>query len=290
MQSFYLENKEIKEYASTNEEILFSFLLYLSTATEEYHEIYVFRQFLESHLHIDELDFYLHCRNILFSGPQPLTGEPMCFVPLESVHSVIETMMKGMPPEEIEALKLKLTEKSLNNSTIEACIALKTLLGYYQLEKVLKFTDHCGSAIIDTFERFDHVCRRIWPARDIYDLYDLCWRVDGSQIRPETLYKVANEQGYFYGILKLRKHGRLYDEAVFDEWEKNADLRRSVSQISTKLGVPYLKDRIAQYEHQLNPHSYKKPEDLGVFHIKEVSVSYMSFVEALMQVMAKITN
>lgn len=56
---------------------------------------------MQGELHLDELEFYLHCRHLLFKGPQfgikALSLESMCFLPLREVENVIDTIMEGLP-------------------------------------------------------------------------------------------------------------------------------------------------------------------------------------------------
>jgi hypothetical protein len=72
-------------------------------------EYEMFLEFLEERLCKDEMYFFLHVRNILFRGPQLLdsrsTFERVHFIPTTRAISLVDTIFKKVPQEEIDKLK-----------------------------------------------------------------------------------------------------------------------------------------------------------------------------------------
>ncbi len=79
-------------------------------------EISVFKEFLDETLTVDELVFFLHCRFLLFRGPQlavPTAGFCVThFVTKEKVFDTVEKVMYRYTPDERKTFKKKLLEFS----------------------------------------------------------------------------------------------------------------------------------------------------------------------------------
>ena len=77
-------------------------------------EIHIFKDFLDETLTLDELIFFLHCRFILFKGPQlsvPTAGFCVThFVAKDRVYETIDRVLYKYKPEERKDLKKKFAE------------------------------------------------------------------------------------------------------------------------------------------------------------------------------------
>jgi hypothetical protein len=109
-------------------------------------EIYTFREFLMEDMGQDELAFYLHCRFLLFRGPQlsHSAGKYSMahFVPLDRVYEVCDCVMYKLSAEEKENFKALLKVKSKEKQKmlqIESSLSLRLMLEYYKREKKCKY-------------------------------------------------------------------------------------------------------------------------------------------------------
>ncbi len=77
-------------------------------------EIHIFKDFLEESLSLDELVFFLHCRFLMFKGPQmSVATAGFCvthFVTKERVYDTIDRVLHKNKPEERKDLKRRLAE------------------------------------------------------------------------------------------------------------------------------------------------------------------------------------
>jgi len=110
-------------------------------------EINVFKEFLEEELGLDELVYFLHCRNILFRGNQmaiPTAGFCVThFVTKEKVFDTIDRIMYAYSADDRKELKKKLvdftkmTYKDAN--AFDYAMVLRILLEFYRKEKKENF-------------------------------------------------------------------------------------------------------------------------------------------------------
>ena len=114
-------------------------------------ELYTFKEFLNEDLMLDELAFYLHCRHLLFKGPQlSLTYgkySSLHYVDREHVNQLIDCLMPKLSSKEKFELKSQLSSPSkmqpdstgIDSGFVRYIQALRLLLEYYAREKKSKF-------------------------------------------------------------------------------------------------------------------------------------------------------
>ena len=125
-------------------------------------EISIFKEFLEEELGLDELVYFLHCRFILFIGPQldvPTAGFCVThFVAKDRVNLRIDRIMYAYSEEERKDLKIKLdqynrvTYKDVN--AYDYGMVLRILLEFYRREKKENFArfEHLYNTAISTLK------------------------------------------------------------------------------------------------------------------------------------------
>jgi hypothetical protein len=187
-------------------------------------EINTFREFLMEDLMLDELGFYLHCRFLLFDGPQLSHSVArymhIHYISLDKALEVVNTVMSNLPSSTLEELLTILKERSkqrLNLLCIESCFVLRVLLEYYRQEKIQRY-----KAIKEVFNRmlfddmhmdknhyssFVYACKNLFPSLSdiqVAKFYrDLHAMTDGN-ISPEAFFVVADELGYLYSNIHLK--------------------------------------------------------------------------------------
>ena len=81
-------------------------------------ELYTFQEFLNEELMLDELGFYLHCRHLMFKGPQLANAHgkysTVHYVDRLHVNSLIDSLMPKLSSKEKSDLKVQLHAKSKN--------------------------------------------------------------------------------------------------------------------------------------------------------------------------------
>ncbi len=115
-------------------------------------EVHAFRDFLQETLAPDELVFYLHCRFLLFAGPQLDIPAATCcvthFVAKDRTFELIDRVMCKFPHEQRKLLKKKLTDFGRatfkDSNAYDSAMVLRVLLEYYikqKKENIAKFTE-----------------------------------------------------------------------------------------------------------------------------------------------------
>ncbi len=110
-------------------------------------EIAIFKDFLEETLSLDELAFFLHCRFIMFKGPQlaiPAAGFCVThFVTKERVYDTIDRVLYKHRSEERKELKRKLVDFNKQTyrdpNVFDYAMVLRILLELYRKEKKESF-------------------------------------------------------------------------------------------------------------------------------------------------------
>jgi hypothetical protein len=253
-------------------------------------EINTFREFLMEDLMLDELGFYLHCRFLLFDGPQLSHSVArymhIHYINLEKALEVVNTVMSNLPNSTLEELLSILKERSkqrLNLLCIESCFVLRVLLEYYRQEKIQRY-----KAIKEVFNRmlfddmhmdkhhyssFVHVCKNLFPslsdiqvARFYRDLHAM---TDGN-ISPEAFFVVADELGYLYSNIHLKglyrrpivnSSGVLEEsssrfvrqmQSVYKEWLRDHKSYEITKETINSMGVSEIKHYITKLDSLLS--------------------------------------
>ena len=83
--------------------------------TNKIWEVYTFKEFLNEELLIDELAFYLQCRNLLFKGPQLALTQgkysSLHYVDMTLLTELMDSLMPKLSLKEIKDLKNQLYSK-----------------------------------------------------------------------------------------------------------------------------------------------------------------------------------
>ena len=127
-----------------------------SSATKLW-EVHLFKDFLEETFSLDELAFFLHCRFLMFKGPQlAVATAGFCvthFITKERVDDTIDRVLYKARPAEIKELKNKLLEFNKttykNTNAFDYAMVLRILLEFYRKERkdnFIKFEDLFNSA------------------------------------------------------------------------------------------------------------------------------------------------
>lgn len=249
-------------------------------------EINTFREFLMEDLMLDELGFYLHCRFLLFDGPQLSHSVArymhIHYINLDKALEVVHTVMSNLPSSTLEELLNILKERSkqrLNILCIESCFVLRVLLEYYRQEKIQRY-----KAIKELFNRmqfddmnsdkhhyssFVHICKNLFPSLSdiqVAKFYrDLNAMTDGN-ISPEAFFVVADELGYLYSNIHLKGLNRrpivnssgVLEEStsrfvrqmhsVYKEWIRDHKSYEMAKETINSMGVSELKNHITKLD------------------------------------------
>ncbi|CAG9320298.1 unnamed protein product [Blepharisma stoltei] len=205
------------------DEIKFQFLLGISQEnSKKLWEINTFKEFLNEDLMLDELGFFLHCRYLLFRGPElnyPQAKTAVAhFVQYSRVLEIIEKVMTEIPKENLEDLVAILYDKSKTKGGIrilECSLVLRIMLEYYKNEKQMKYR-----SVVELFEKspaqedsyisfniFQSICKNISANISDYTiikLYRDCWSISNGKITADTFFLVANESSLLYDLLSIK--------------------------------------------------------------------------------------
>ena len=108
---------ELEEFDKEKADFLrIKFLLALKQSnTNKIWEVYTFKEFLNEELLIDELTFYLQCRNLLFKGPQLALTQgkysSLHYVDMTLLTELMDSLMPKLSLKEIKDLKNQLYSK-----------------------------------------------------------------------------------------------------------------------------------------------------------------------------------
>jgi len=153
--TFYIDkdSKTIKELSFSDKETMadknrVNLLLGLKAiSAEKLWEVNLFKEFLEENLSLDELVYFLHCRFILFKGPQlAVPGGDLCikhFITKEKTGDIIDRIMYAYSIEERDVLKQKLINfcenTYKNGNSFDYAMVLRILIEFYRKEKKENF-------------------------------------------------------------------------------------------------------------------------------------------------------
>ncbi|CAG9322883.1 unnamed protein product [Blepharisma stoltei] len=185
-------------------------------------EIHTFIEFLNEELMLDELSFFLHCRFLLFKGPQLMITSgrfsALHFVALDRVFEVIDKVMGKISPKDRSELKSQLQSKARNKNgslTLDSGLALRIMLEYYIREKKCKYLVIKGLFSVApkkpdgtlAFQTFRIICLNLDPEASeslIIKMYRDLWAFGNGQINHDNFFVFANENGFFFHSLRLK--------------------------------------------------------------------------------------
>ncbi|CAG9332662.1 unnamed protein product [Blepharisma stoltei] len=290
------------------DEIRFTLLLGITQeSAKKLWELNTFREFLNEDLMLDELGFYMHCRYMLFKGPE-LNQTSAKYVALHYINlaRAIETVqitMKNLPENNLRELIGILESKSTENQgakSIECSLALRVMLEYYRQEK-----KHRYAAIVDLFEEakkvgkgkeisykaFHSICKNIShniPESMMIKMYRDCWNISNECITADDFFLIANENGLFYNILllkgqwekpELKADGEIDIFAgkysykmgqIHKDYKEDARNLEYVKDCMNSMGICELKEQINKLEH-LILHKYEMPiEEYWVWNLEDI--------------------
>lgn len=244
-----------------------NFLLGLSHSRNKKHwETSTFLDFLNEKLMLDELGFYLHIRSLVFTGPQ--LGLSMgkysriCYVPLARIIDIADQVVNIHRSEMLE-LQANLNKRSRvkgNAAVIDASLALRVVLEYYIREKKTRYIAVRGLFLLSPktivnnketvdFSSFKRICKNVdseMTDKDVISLYYQCYAMGNGTIDPKVFVLTANETGYFYHALLLRKPSAdfLPIKRLYSAHETSISY---VKECTANLGVPELLSDFMRY-------------------------------------------
>lgn len=186
-------------------------------------EIQTFIGFINEHMTIDELGFFLHCRNLLFKGPQLsiAIGQFSNYhvLNLKRVEEVIDLVMEKISLAERLELKNLLAKKSKikeGNYSIDSGLVLRLMLEYYIREKKSRYVairtlfnlvPKAGNSVHLDFNAFKEIITNLNPEaseQTIGKLFRDSYSLSNGIITPDIIFIVCNETSFFFHSLHLK--------------------------------------------------------------------------------------
>lgn len=265
-------------------------------------ELNNFKEFLMDDLDLDELGFFLHCRFLLFSGPQLAHSSgrfsAMHYVPLSKAVELINIVMEGLAQDSLSSLIELVEKKSKKTGSVESSFILRTLLEYYHREKKLKYLAiqelfYMSSKSEFNFHSFKEICVSLDSSLSPYLIaksYREAFMEGNGFISPEIFFVVANNL-LFYRMLKLKSPWKIpklaesgdidpsfngYSEhmakvdSLFKSNRKNIEI---TTKFIETLGIPELQRHISKLEVILN-RKYEVLEDFKHWNLADVFKQY----------------
>ena len=266
-------------------------------------ELNTFREFLQEELDLDELAFYLHCRFLLFQGPQLSTPAGRFaathYVSLAEAHRLVQTVLDGLPGDSISQLINLIDEKAKKKpGNIESSFVLRVLLEYYHREKKLKYVAiqelfyRCSKSEF-TFESFRDVCLSLDSKLPIYLIakaYREAYSDGNGFISADGFYVVANNFLFFHmlrlknpwKIPKLNEFGEIdphfneYSQymakadQLFKERQRDVEI---LGKFVESLGIPDFHRNYANFELVLN-RKYQFMDEFKTWNLADVFKQY----------------
>jgi len=271
-------------------------------------ELFTFKDFLEEKCSPDEVFFYLHCRFLIFNGPQlkRLRGgfDYIDYVKLDHVVKVLDLVFKNFDSQTRGFIINKFQAKSKVNGIIiliDSAFALRIFLEYYKLERVLiyklltkNFNSICKNSYIRDFIPFEMIiCKMIPVCSDLdkIELFRQCYEVSRAGINPDAIFTVFSESGFLIKIIKSQffidnKFEEEYCNTInfinshFKKINNELTFMRSKVQ---NLGIEDLKEEFSRYHTifiEKNFNYYKRNSFLG----KNLFLIYSRMIEIFIKV------
>ena len=282
-----------------------------SPGTSKVWEVHTFKEFLTEELALDELGFFLHCRFLLFKGPQLCLSDGKFHsvhkVTIDKAYEVINKVAENMELPRKVGLKTMLSQHS-EDSGIDSALVLRVLLEYYRSEKKQRFVmvkEIFSSEGLEakprnvSIEAFSKVCKSIsldLSAVELARFYRESWKAGNGKITPEAFFTAANESNVLLGMLNLSgawpkpfidESGSIDARAgafsnimfrVTQAW-KTINLKVFKENLE-KLGVPGILDSFHYLENLLNQHY---TQGLEPYKNKNLAHVFKHFCQLVMQ-------
>ena len=196
---------------------------------------------------VDELAFFLHCRNLLFKGPQLgiASGQFSTFhyVQLSRVEEIIDVIMEKFNQADRSELKTLLRKKARKRQefeSIDISLVLRILLEYYIREKKCKYIalrtlftlapkNPQGSI---KFGPFKDIVKNLNPDSldsTIAKLYRDCYSYGNGIINEEKLFLIFNENSFFFQSLRLKNETKLKEAELKQVFSSFGALKTSLN-------------------------------------------------------------
>lgn len=205
-------------------------------------DVSIFKDFIEERLASDELFFYLHCRYLLFQGPQleSCLGAAVNLIHwlrFEKVEAALKMIIVKINPDQYKTLKRKIQQKARirkDKTFVDSALVLKILLEMYRLEKkknIEMLKDHFlnlatpgkNNKMQISFDRFQQYLQLNFPfVCDIgkAKLYRDSWCLGNGIVDVESFLAIAHENNLFVQSLKhLLLQEILPPKVIIDENE-----------------------------------------------------------------------
>ena len=187
----------------------------------------IFKEFLDEAHTKDELIYYLHCRNLLFQGPQladpSSTFTFVYYVRYDWVERVIDHLLTAKYDKiTIKAIKQKLQErikKKNNYELIDSGLLLRILLEEYKNHKKGRFAQiktaltqelHLkfeATKLSFGFSSFKNFMNFYFPEAyelEKAELFRKCWVINHGIVDIDSILTVLNEENYFAKDIKFQ--------------------------------------------------------------------------------------
>lgn len=239
-------------------------------------EIDTFKRFFAEELQIDDLDFFLSCRFLLFKGPELETSHGKYlkygFINIDSAVQLVEKVFSRFPSKEINDLKVLLRNKAKRRAlqfTISSSYVLRIMLECFLNEKkekiwiIKRLFQESPKSISEnheisiSFENFKAICVKIDSKISqslIIRLYRESFYLGNGVISFENFCIAANEFGLFFKTLRCRKN--LNEEVFPKEIETFNDFPIIKSCIS-RTGLVDILEQFEQFSEILRGESEK---------------------------------
>lgn len=189
-------------------------------------ECQTFKEFLSEVSSLDEVYFYLHCRNILFNGPELLCHEGVTFeyvryVTVDSADGLIDLIMARYDQTNVMLIKKQLRERSRvknNRQVIDSGFVLRILLEFYRIERRNRYKylreafiasssigANSGKLCINFFN-FRKILEMTFPDlsdTEIAELYRNSYSVGLGAVTADSFFAVATEFNLFIKFLRI---------------------------------------------------------------------------------------
>ena len=269
------------------------------TRSKKVWELNTFREFLTEELDLDELGFFLHCRFLLFAGPQLSHSAGRCvamhYVSLYKAKELVTSVMDGLSHEGMAQLLALIEQKShRKKNMVESGFVLRTLLEYYHREKKLKFLAiqdlfYKSSNTEFNFQTFKDICISLDANLSPYLIaksYRDAFMEGNGFISPEIFFIVANNI-LFYHMLRLKNPWKIPKmnefgeiDATFNTYSeymakadslfvKNKKDVEIVTKFVESIGVPDFQRHISKLEGILH-RKYQVLEDFKHWNLADV--------------------
>ena len=272
-------------------------------------ELFTFKEFLEEKASLDEIFFYLHCRFLLFNGPQlkrmRAGYDYIDYMNIESVIKVLDLVFKNFDQQTRNFIINKLKAKIKINGIIvliDSAYALRIFLEYYKLERKviykLLYKNFLASSkkshVLKDFFAFDNLINKMLPScsdLEKIELYRFSYEISKGNIKPDVIFTAFSETGFLIKLIKSRFFcDFLYEEDynftinyINKNFKKMNDDITFIQHKLQNLGIEYFSEEFNKYQTifiEKNFNFYIKNSFLG----KNLFMIYTHFIEILLKI------